>query len=111
MKLLFLCSQNKSRSLTAEKVFDGYEGHESKSAGTETNARIKVTEGMIGWADIVFCMEKKHLRRLRATYAEAIRDKQVDVLNICDDYEYMDEELIVLLESAVGEVLAEKKSV
>ena len=109
MKLLFLCSQNKKRSLTAEKIFDGYEGNKSRSAGTETNARIKVTEGMIGWADIVFCMEKKHLRRLRATYAEAIRDKKVEVLNIYDDYEYMDEELIDLLEGAVGNILDEGK--
>ena len=111
MKLLFLCSQNKKRSLTAEKIFDGYEGHKSRSAGTESNARIKVTEGMIGWADIVFCMEKKHLRRLRATYIEAIKSKQVKVLNIYDDYEYMDEELIALLESAVEEALEEKRPV
>ena len=109
MKLLFLCSQNKRRSLTAEKIFDGYDGHESRSAGTENNARIKVTEGMIGWADIVFCMEKKHLRRLRAVYIEAIQGKQVKVLNIYDDYEYMDEELIALLESGVEETLEEMR--
>lgn len=50
MKLLFLCSQNKRRSLTAEKIFDGYNGHEAHSAGTEPNARIKVTGGLLGWA-------------------------------------------------------------
>lgn len=35
MNLLFLCSQNKRRSLTAEKLFDGYNGHNVRSAGTE----------------------------------------------------------------------------
>ena len=110
MKLLFLCSQNKKRSLTAEKIFDGYEGNECGSAGTETNARIKVTEGLIGWADIVFCMEKKHLRRLQTKYAEAISNKPVEVLNIYDDYAYMDEELISLLESAVEAVLRDRQS-
>jgi len=59
MHLLFVCSQNKRRSLTAEKLFDGQNGHHARSAGTENNARIKLTPGLVGWADIIFCMEKK----------------------------------------------------
>ena len=35
--LLFLCSQNKRRSLTAEKLFDGQNGHQARSAGTDNN--------------------------------------------------------------------------
>ncbi len=58
MNLLFLCSQNKRRSLTAEKNFNGYNGHKARSAGTEANARIKVTLGLLGWADIIFCIKK-----------------------------------------------------
>ena len=54
MNLLFLCSQNKRRSLTAEKIFDGCNGYKVRSAGTEQNARIKVTPGLLGWADIIF---------------------------------------------------------
>lgn len=78
MKLLFLCSQNKRRSLTAEKIFDGYNGHEARSAGTESNARIKVTGGLLGWAEIIFCMEKKHLRRIREKYSDW---KEVRIVN------------------------------
>ncbi len=107
MKLLFLCSRNKQRSLTAEKIFDGYLGHEVRSAGTETNARIKVSEGLLGWADIVFCMEKKHLRRIREKYANTIADKKVVCLHIGDDYEYMDEELIEILKSSTYNYLNE----
>lgn len=62
MKLLFLCSQNKRRSLTAERIFSSYSGIEVKSAGTESNARMKVSPGLIGWADLIFGMEKKHIR-------------------------------------------------
>lgn len=105
MNLLFLCSQNKRRSLTAEKLFDGYNGHNARSAGTENNARIKVTAGLIGWADVIFCMEKKHLRRIREKYADALAEKQVITLNIPDDYEYMNEELQELLLSCVNEYL------
>ena len=105
MNLLFLCSQNKRRSLTAEKIFDGCNGHKVRSAGTEQNARIKVTPGLLGWADIIFCMEKKHLRRIKEKYSDIIANKKLVCLYINDDYEYMDEELIELLKSSVEEYI------
>lgn len=105
MNLLFLCSQNKRRSLTAEKIFDGYNGHSARSAGTENNSRVKVTSGLLGWADIIFCMEKKHVRRIKEKYPDIVCDKKVICLNIDDDYEYMDEELCGLLQSAVSEYI------
>lgn len=86
MHLLFLCSQNKRRSLTAEKLFDGQNGYQARSAGTENNARIKVTPGLLGRADIIFCMEKKHVRRLKEKYSDIIADKNVICLNIPDEY-------------------------
>jgi predicted protein tyrosine phosphatase len=64
-KILFVCSRNRWRSLTAEKTFDGINGIEARSAGTEPNARIKLRPGHLSWADIIFVMEKKHLRRLQ----------------------------------------------
>ena len=72
MNLLFFFILNKRRSLTAEKIFDGQNGHMARSAGTEKNARIKVTPGILGWADIIFCMEKKHLRRIKEKYPDRI---------------------------------------
>lgn len=105
MKLLFLCSQNKRRSLTAEKIFDGYNGHEARSAGTESNARIKITGGLLGWAEIIFCMEKKHLRRIREKHSDLIADKKVVCLYVSDDYDFMDRELINLLMSSVCEYI------
>ena len=105
MNLLFLCSQNKRRSLTAERIFDGYNGHHARSAGTEQNARIKVTPGLLGWADIIFCMEKKHMRRIQAKYSDIIADKQLVCLHISDDYEFMDRELQELLRSYVDEYI------
>lgn len=105
MNLLFICSQNKRRSLTAEKLFDGYNGHKVASAGTETNSRIKVTPGLLGWADIIFCMEKKHVRRIKEKYSDIVANKKVICLNISDDYEFMDRELQELLESCVCEYL------
>ncbi|WP_069998627.1 low molecular weight protein tyrosine phosphatase family protein [Cellulosilyticum sp. I15G10I2] len=105
IKLLFICSRNKWRSLTAEKIFSSLNGYDVRSAGTEANARIKVTEGHIGWADIIFTMEKKHLRRIKDKFGYLLYDKRVICLNIPDDYAFMDEELIQLLKCRVSEYI------
>ena len=102
-KLLFICSRNKWRSLTAEKIFDNRNDYVVKSAGTEEGARIRVTEGHIGWADVIFVMEKKHLRRLKDKFQTEIANKQIITLDIPDDYQFMDEELIEILEARVSE--------
>ncbi|KNY25878.1 low molecular weight protein tyrosine phosphatase family protein [Pseudobacteroides cellulosolvens] len=105
IKILFICSKNKWRSLTAEKIFHGYNDYDVRSAGTEEGARVKVTIGHIGWADIIFVMEKKHFRRLREKFNESIDGKKVINLDIPDDYMYMDEELIEVLKSRVSEYI------
>jgi predicted protein tyrosine phosphatase len=93
-KLLFVCSQNRMRSLTAEKLFEGFPLYQVRSAGTQPDARIVVTEGHLGWADTIFCMEKSHLNRLRLKFPEAMRGKQVVCLHIPDEYDFMDPALI-----------------
>ena len=105
VKILFICSRNKWRSLTAEKIFHGFNGYDVRSAGTEDGARVKLTSGHIRWADIVFVMEKKHIRRLKEKFYEEIASKKVICLNIDDDYKYMDEELIEILKSRVSEYI------
>ena len=107
LKLLFVCSRNRWRSPTAEKVFDGVDDLQARSAGTETRARIKVTAGHLGWADIIFVMEKKHLRRLQEKFPDELADKRVVCLNIPDDYQFMQPELITLLQAAVPPHLEE----
>jgi predicted protein tyrosine phosphatase len=93
-KLLFVCSRNKLRSLTAEKLFEGSREYQVRSVGTQPDARIVVTEGHVGWADIILCMEKSHLNRLQRKFREALRGKQVICLQIPDDYDFMDEDLL-----------------
>ena len=93
-KLLFVCSRNRRRSLTAEKLFEGVPGYQARSAGTQPEARVVVTEGHIGWADLIFVMEKSHLNRMRLKCADALQDKRVIVLHIPDDFEFMQPELI-----------------
>ena len=101
-KLLFVCSRNKLRSLTAEKLFEGIPGYQVRSAGTQPDARIVITEGHIGWADVVFVMEKSHLNRIRRKYPEALEGKRVITLHIPDDYEFMQRELLDELRGKLG---------
>ncbi|WP_192602070.1 protein tyrosine phosphatase [Bacillus sp. OAE603] len=103
MKLLFICSKNKWRSPTAEKIFHLRNDFEARSAGTENGARIKITAGHIGWADIIFVMEKKHMRRIRDKFGNLLDGKKIVNLDIPDDYQFMDEELIDILEVRVAE--------
>ena len=101
-KLLFVCSRNRMRSRTAEKIFSGIPGYEVRSAGTQPQARIVVNEGHIGWADIIFVMEKSHLNRLRQDFPGALDGKRVIALHIPDEYQFMQPELIEELETQVA---------
>ena len=101
-KLLFVCSRNKIRSLTAEKMFEGSTLYQVRSAGTQPNARIVVTEGHLGWADLVFCMEKSHLSQLRRKFPEALAGKNVVCLHIPDEYTFMQPELLDELRAALA---------
>lgn len=97
-----MCSRNKWRSLTAEKIFSVLDAYDVRSAGTEEGARIKVTEGHIGWADIIFVMEKKHKRRLWDKFNHELQNKRLVCLDIPDDYSFMDEDLVEILKSRVS---------
>ena len=94
MNILFVCSMNQWRSPTAEAIFKNSAHHTARSAGTSGNARIKVSQSLIDWADMVFVMEKRHKQQLVERF---VLDKQVIVLDIPDDYQYMDEELIEMI--------------
>lgn len=94
LKLLFVCSRNRIRSLAAEKLMEGVAGYEVRSAGTQPGARIVITEGHIRWADRIFCMEKSHLDRIRLKFPEALQGKRVICLHIPDEYECMEPALL-----------------
>jgi predicted protein tyrosine phosphatase len=105
MNILFVCSKNYWRSRTAETIFKNNQNHNIKSAGTENEARIKVTEKLIKWADLIFVMEKKHRKRLQEKFSSLTDDKEIVILEIQDDYKYMDAELIEMLETSVSSYL------
>lgn len=72
LRLLFICSRNQWRSRTAEEVFKNRPGVDVRSAGTSPQARIRVNEGHVLWADWVFVMEKRHAEILRDRFPDAL---------------------------------------
>jgi predicted protein tyrosine phosphatase len=104
-QLLFVCSRNQWRSPTAAALFANSDRYVAKSAGTSDSARIKITPGLINWADLIFVMEKRHAAILKRNYPDLITDKSIVVLHISDDYQYMDPELIEILGSRLADYL------
>jgi len=95
--LLFLCSQNKLRSPTAESIFADYAGIEVDSAGLNNDAIVPLSDEQLQWADVILVMEKTHRNRLNRKFKHALAGKRIAILNIPDDYDYMDEDLILIL--------------
>ena len=96
-RILFLCSQNKLRSPTAEAVFSEHSSVDVDSAGLNNDADVPLSVEQIEWADLILVMEKAHRSRLNRKFSKALGGKRIVVLNIPDDYDYMDPALIDLL--------------
>ncbi|MHC9511441.1 low molecular weight protein tyrosine phosphatase family protein [Kangiella sp. M94] len=105
LNLLFICSRNQWRSPTGETVWRKRSGFNSRSAGTSPNAKRTVSSADIRWADYIFVMEKKHQNRLMAEFTRMMDHKSVFVLDIPDEYKYMDSELVSELECKVSDIL------
>lgn len=99
--LLFICSRNQWRSPTAEEIWRKHSGFNARSAGTSPKAKKTVSSADIRWADIIFVMEKKHKNRLLATFTRMLEHKLIHVLDIPDEYQFMDRDLIEELEARV----------
>jgi predicted protein tyrosine phosphatase len=105
MRVLFVCSQNRLRSSTAEVVFSAVEGVEALSAGMDSDAITPISADLIEWADLILAMERTHYRRLQERFGPLLKDKRISVLRIRDEYDYMDPELIRILRKKVPPLL------
>ena len=105
VNVLFVCSRNQWRSPTAEQVWRRHPGVAARSAGTSPSARRRVSADDLQWADIIVVMEKKHKSRLSSAFAPFLRGKTIHVLDIPDEYGYMDPELVGILRESVAPLL------
>ena len=104
-RALFICSQNKLRSPTAEQVFSEWPNVETDSAGLGNDAVVPLSAEQIEWATIIFVMEKAHKNKLSTKFAGHLNGKRVICLDIPDEYAFMQPELVELLKIKVGRFL------
>lgn len=95
MRVLFVCTGNVDRSRTAQEMYEGIEGLEVRSAGTNIIAAVPLSKELTRWADKIFVMESKHLRAVLRVDPSA-REKIV-CLEIPDIYYHGQPELKTLL--------------
>lgn len=95
--VLFVCSQNRLRSPTAEQVFATRRDLEVMSAGTNNDADNPLTAELVTWADVIVVMEKTHRTKVQTRFRSGLNGKRMICLDIPDDYACMDPALITLL--------------
>lgn len=100
-RVLFVCSQNKLRSPTAEQVFSTWPGIEVDSAGTNHDAENPLTCELVEWAQVIFVMEKTHRAKLSKRFKRHLKARVI-CLDIPDDYAFMDPALVALLNAKVA---------
>ena len=103
--LLFVCSQNRLRSPTAELVFADHPRLETMSAGTNNDAETPLSGDLVDWAHVVVAMEKSHKNKITKKFKSQLVGKRVIVLDIPDNYEYMQPELVALLKAKLPRVV------
>ena len=69
------------------------------SAGTNNDAENPLSGELVEWADVIFAMERTHRNKLQKKYRSSLGSTRIVVLDIPDEFEFMDESLVMLLET------------
>lgn len=102
--ILVVCGRNKKRSRTAEYIFKNDNRFSIRSAGLSPKSDRKISENDVNWADLVFVMETDQRVRIWELYRH-LELPTIEVLNISDDYEFMNEDLVEMLSDRINETL------
>jgi len=78
---------------------------EVRSAGTSRNAQRRLSLVDIRWADLILVMEQKHKSRIRADFRDEVKFKALQVLDIPDDYGFMDLELVEIIREKTASLI------
>jgi predicted protein tyrosine phosphatase len=98
MNILFVCSRNRLRSPTAERVFFDIPGINVRSAGTAKDAENVLSRDDIEWADLIIVMERHHRKNILEKFRTQTK---IVTLGIPDNYEFMDPDLIEVLQAKI----------
>ena len=98
--ILFVCGKNKWRSPTAERIYKDDKRIVVRSAGMSGKSKHTISNADIEWADLILVMESGYKSRILGLFRDLSLPK-IENLDIPDEYEYMSDELIELIEKRV----------
>ena len=98
-KILFVCTVNRMRSATAHEIYQEDDRLDVQSAGTDQMAETVLNRTLLEWADSIVVMERYHRNYIRKHYPDIKKKKKIVCLYIPDEYDYMQPELIRLLQN------------
>ncbi len=102
--ILVVCGRNKKRSRTAECIFKNDNRFSIRSAGVSPKSDRKISEKDLNWANLILVMETAHRAKISNLYRH-VDLPAIEVLDIADDYEFMDEELVEMLRDRINVTL------
>ena len=98
--MLFVCALNQWRSPTAERMYRGDARLEVRSAGVRREAKRRLSESDLLWADVVFVMDREQKHFILAQFRH-LELPPVENLEISDQFQYMDPRLQEALRVAI----------
>lgn len=102
--ILVVCGRNKRRSRTAEFIFKNDQRIDIRSVGLSPKSERQIKERDVDWADLIFVMEDGQGQRIYKEFRH-MELPQIEVLQIEDEYEYLDADLIVTLTDRINSTL------
>lgn len=102
--ILVVCGRNKRRSRTAEHLFKNDSRFNIRSVGLSPQSERQLKEKDILWADLILVMEDDQKCRIKSEY-QHLNIPRVEVLDIPDEYEFMNEELASIITHKMNSIL------
>jgi predicted protein tyrosine phosphatase len=100
LRVLFICALNQWRSPTAEHLYRDDARLQVRSAGVRADARRKVSQLDLAWADVVFVMDREQKRWIQEQF-RSIQLPDIRILDVPDEFPYMDPRLQAALRAAI----------
>jgi protein-tyrosine phosphatase len=102
--ILIVCGRNKRRSRTGEFIFKNDSRFNIRSVGLSEKSERLLSEKDVIWSDLILAMEDKQKSRIRELY-RYLDIPPIEVLDISDDYDYLDQALIEILEEKINSLV------
>ena len=104
-RVLFVCTRNRVRSLTAEQLYRARPDLEVRSAGISECASVPLTEQLLDWADEVFVFSKRQCAIVQQRFGDTASARRMVCLDLPDRFDYKSPKLVLKLTARLAPYL------